>query len=261
MTLRLGTRATLPSAPTRAQPARLAARWRALRCTSAALQARQGSRQIRAGCQSSAREERPSAATAPSPSSPAAKIQRLPASTGLAASGEDDTPEGEHRGALRRHRLRVELGRLLVEAGPVLGPAQGFAVGIGGGEADALGQQPGGLGAAEQGDVADVVGPDSGCAPLSASTSAWTANSTSIIPPGLCFRSKRPSLTGCAARTFSRIAFTSPIKAARSRGAARTWRRTTSKRGASRSMPAHQRARLSATVLPVQAVLPPRPDW
>src|SRR5205809_114163 len=80
------------------------------------------------------------ATTAPRPSKAAAKIQRLPASPGGPASGEDDTPEGEHRGALRRHRLRVELGRLLVEAGPVLGPAQ-VAIGVGGGAADARGQE------------------------------------------------------------------------------------------------------------------------
>ena len=45
---------------------------------------------------------------------------------------------------------------LLVEAGPVLRPAQ-LAVGVGGGAADAFRQQAGRFGALQQGDVADVV--------------------------------------------------------------------------------------------------------
>ncbi len=64
-------------------------------------------------------------------------------------------PQREHRVALAGCRFRRQLRRLLVQARPVLRAAQ-LAVGVGGGLADAGRQQPGGLGALQQRDVADV---------------------------------------------------------------------------------------------------------
>ena len=98
-------------------------------------------------------------------------------------------------------------------------------------------------------------------AALCVSTRYCTANSASIIPPALCFTSNSPARTGCAARTFWRIAWTSIRSAAASRGALSTAQRDASKRGASGAQPAQKRARVNAWCSQAQAVLLPRPFW
>ena len=66
-------------------------------------------------------------------------------------------------------------------------------------------------------------------------------------PAGAVLEVEAPVLDRMRGARLPRIALTSPISAARSRGAARTWRRTASKRGAGRfdaGAPAHQAERL-----------------
>ena len=58
------------------------------------------------------------------------------------------------------------------------------------------------------------------------STRYCTANSTSIMPPGLCFTSKRPLATAPGRALVARIAHTSARSTARGRAAHSTWRRT-----------------------------------
>ena len=176
-------------------------------------------------------------------------------------SAEDGVPQRQHGGALRGQRLRLELRRLLVQARPVLRAAQ-LAVGVGRGarrRRRAAGRRPRRAAAAR---CCRRCRAAPACAAPCASTRYCTANSTSIMPPGLCLTSKRPALH--RVRGAHLLAHRADLLAQRG-GVARRGEHAAAHAPRSAAQiaraPAQKRARVSAWCSQVHAVLLPRPIW
>lgn len=150
-------------------------------------------------------------------------------------SAEKVLPYGLDGGAFAGEGGFVETVAGFVEAGDVLGVAQG-AVGVGGGLACAGGQQGGGFGALQQGDVAEV-GFELRVLAGVGEHEVLHAELASIMPPALCLMSNTPGGVAWAARILWRMAAISSRRAGRLRSAVMTAWRTASKRGASWGRP------------------------